>query len=222
MMTFGRTIAAWVAFLMAAGGTWARATTIPFSYEEPLKRAWSGEVLSFEVKVPVAECDTAAMYVTDEDGKVVPAQVSDVRFQAERQRIPLTVTLRTDFQPWQKRTWLLHTGERIPAGDSRNRHGGGRGAGRLRCCLTAGSPWRVAGDAQDVPDGRGGVRRPLADPGRPRTGGAMVGPGLAGEPATGDRLQRRADPRRPGAQAGAGRLRLRGRALRVYHHAPRR
>lgn len=104
------------ALALASATAVTMAASVPFSCEEPLKRVWTREILNFQVKVPKDACDLASMYVTDEAGAVVPAQVSDPFIQAERPEATVTVTVLADFQPWQKRTWALHTGaETIPA-----------------------------------------------------------------------------------------------------------
>ena len=90
----------------------AAASTVTFSYHEALKRDWVHEVLNFRVKVPKLDCELATMYVTDEAGAVVPAQVSDPEFQEERAEIPVTVTVLANFAPDETRTWTLHCGEK--------------------------------------------------------------------------------------------------------------
>jgi hypothetical protein len=98
------------------------AGTVSFGYTEALKRAWQHEVLTFTVKVPKAvinpgmsagdrEKALAGMFVTDESGAPVPAQVSDPVLGPEFEQIPLSVTVLANFDPWQQRAWTLHYGE---------------------------------------------------------------------------------------------------------------
>ncbi|MHB9132993.1 MAG: hypothetical protein ACYDBB_18150 [Armatimonadota bacterium] len=83
-------------------------------------------MLNFQVKVPkLALLDKngaftpgpalAAMFVTDEAGAVIPAQVGDLVYSPEYENIPLTVTVIADYTPWQQKTWTLHYGETKPA-----------------------------------------------------------------------------------------------------------
>ena len=87
------------------------AGTVTFSYEEALKRSWKHEVLSFLVYVPELGNHPAAMYVTDETGAVIPAQVSASAASFKAEQVPLTVSVVADYEPWQKHTWTLHFDE---------------------------------------------------------------------------------------------------------------
>jgi hypothetical protein len=101
----------------------ARAGTVRFSYEEALKRAWSHEVLTFTVFVPKASNHPETMFVTDETGAAVPAQVSPSKATEKPTAVPVEVSLIADFAPWQQRTWTLHYDEvkpAIPATDLRS------------------------------------------------------------------------------------------------------
>ena len=97
-----------MALVLCAGAAWGGSVTL--EYEEPLRRAWAREAITFRTEVPRQHFDTERMYVTDEAGATVPAQFSDPVLQQEHSRIPITVTLIADFDPWQKRTWTLHYG----------------------------------------------------------------------------------------------------------------
>ncbi len=98
--------------ILAGAAVMLGAETVPFGYEEALRRTWSHEILNFEVKIPKAAADLATMYVTDETGAVVPAQVYDPFIHPERPDAMVTVSVLADFQPWQKRTWMLHACEK--------------------------------------------------------------------------------------------------------------
>ncbi|OPZ86126.1 MAG: hypothetical protein BWY76_01090 [bacterium ADurb.Bin429] len=113
-------------FLAVMLAAMALAGTVEFGYTEAMKRHWQHEVLSFSVKVPKTvinprqtpeerEKALAALFVTDENGKPIPAQVSDPVLHHEYESTPLTVTLVADFAPWQARAWMLHYGEAKPA-----------------------------------------------------------------------------------------------------------
>ncbi len=100
-----------LAILAFAFSSLASASTVTFSYREALKRDWVHEVLNFQVKVPKLDLNLDTMYVTDEQGQVVPSQVAAPEFQAELPEIPVTVTVLASFGPWEQRTWTLHCGE---------------------------------------------------------------------------------------------------------------
>ncbi len=91
--------------------TLVSASTVTFSYREALKRDWVHEVLNFTVKVPKLDLKLETMYVTDEEGNVVPAQVADPVIQGELPEIPVTVSVVASLTPWEERTWTLHCGE---------------------------------------------------------------------------------------------------------------
>jgi hypothetical protein len=106
---------------MVASALPAGSSTLRLSYQEALKREWRHEVLSFRVKVPRLQYTVDTMYVTDETGAVIPAQISDTYPRDDVGEIPLTVSLIADVEPWQTRVWALHYGEKtrppIPATD---------------------------------------------------------------------------------------------------------
>ncbi len=104
-----------VLFLCGALAISVSAVTVTFSYEEALKRAWKHEVLNFTVFVPEMNCHPAAMFVTDETGAVVPAQVALAPITQKPKKLPVIVSLIADFEPWQQRTWTLHCDEPKPA-----------------------------------------------------------------------------------------------------------
>ncbi len=89
----------------------ASAGTVNFSYEEALKRSWKHEVLTFLVYVPERAGATEKMYVTDETGAVVAAQIAPSSVVLKPAEVPVSVSVIADFEPWQKHTWTLHFGE---------------------------------------------------------------------------------------------------------------
>ena len=93
----------------------AFAGTVSFSYEEALKRTWTHEVLNFTVFVPETGTDLATLYVTDDAGAVIPAQISASPATRKPKLMPVVVTLIADYQPWQKHSWTLHYNETRPA-----------------------------------------------------------------------------------------------------------
>lgn len=51
------------------------------------------------------------IYVTDETGAVVPAEISESKARLRPKRAPVVVSAIADHEPWQKHTWTLHFDE---------------------------------------------------------------------------------------------------------------
>src|SRR5690242_16678102 len=100
--------------MLALLATVSPAVTVPFSYEKAMKRSWKHEVLNFQVYVPEVNNHPETMFITDETGTVVPAQISTSPATLKPKKVPVVVSLIADFEPWQKHSWLLHCDETKP------------------------------------------------------------------------------------------------------------